>query len=403
VTAAAGAVRPDRSGGRASCDRCGRPLVVCFCAHLPTLPTRTRVLLLQHPRERRVGVGTARLAHLALPGSVLRVGLDFAGDPVVAAALAGAAPAYVLFPGRAALDVADLPRDRALTLVVVDGTWWQARKLLSLNPALAALPRVAFTPRRPSGYRIRRQPAPSCVSTIEALAEVLTVIEPGGESFERLLDPFRAMVARQERFETEIRSRRHWRPAQAPRGSRRPGLAARLDAAWPRLVCAQGEANAWPARHPARPDPEIVHWVAHRPATGETYEAVVAPRRPLAPSTPHHVGLSPERLLAGTSAEAWQRSWRQFARPDDLVVQWGTFYGALAASDGLDLTTPAMDLRSEISQLLRRRMGTIDDCVAFLDTTPRSLGGAGRGGRRLDGMMAVLAALRARGAIDPAT
>jgi DTW domain-containing protein YfiP len=45
------------------------------------------VLLLQHPKERRVGVGTARMAHLALPNSELRVGLDFSADPVVQAAV----------------------------------------------------------------------------------------------------------------------------------------------------------------------------------------------------------------------------------------------------------------------------------------------------------------------------
>jgi len=52
---------------RACCPRCDRPLVVCVCRHVTPLPTRTQVLLLQHPREARVGVGTARLAHLALP------------------------------------------------------------------------------------------------------------------------------------------------------------------------------------------------------------------------------------------------------------------------------------------------------------------------------------------------
>src|SRR5581483_1837096 len=122
---------------------------------------------LQHPREHRVGVGTARLAHLSLPASSLHVGLDFAGDDAVRAALAADAPAYVLFPGASAIDVADLPRDRPLTLIVLDGTWWQARKLLHLNPKLAALPRVSFTPHRLSDYRIRRQPAAHCVSTIE--------------------------------------------------------------------------------------------------------------------------------------------------------------------------------------------------------------------------------------------
>ena len=54
-----------------------RPERVCYCAHVVPIETRTRVILLQHSRERRMPVGTARMAHLALPQSVLRVGVSF--------------------------------------------------------------------------------------------------------------------------------------------------------------------------------------------------------------------------------------------------------------------------------------------------------------------------------------
>ena len=50
---------------RSLCAACRRPDVVCVCAHVHAMPTRTRVLLLQHPKERKVGVGTARIAHLS--------------------------------------------------------------------------------------------------------------------------------------------------------------------------------------------------------------------------------------------------------------------------------------------------------------------------------------------------
>jgi len=66
--------------------------------------TRTRVIVLQHPRERDVGIGTARIARLCLPGALLRVGIDFSDDPVVQAALASA-DTHVIYPGPAARDV----------------------------------------------------------------------------------------------------------------------------------------------------------------------------------------------------------------------------------------------------------------------------------------------------------
>jgi DTW domain-containing protein YfiP len=397
---------PERE--RVVCDRCWRPPVVCYCRHVARLPTRTRVVLLQHPRERRVGVGTARMAHLCLPSSILRVGLDFAGDAAVGEALAPPRRACVLFPDPRAMDVSELPRDRPLTLIVLDGTWSQARKLRRLNPALAALPHVAFNPCRPSGYKIRRQPRAYCLSTIEALAEVLEALEPEAGPFDRLLDPFRAVVEKQEWFAREIRSHRHHRaPGDTAGGGaagadlrRRRRLADRLAADWPRLVCVQGEANAWPRRDPARQEPEIVHWLAHRLATGETHETVIAPRRPFAPSTPGHVGLSAARLEAGDAAETWRARWRDFLRPDDVLVTWGVFYAGLASADGLPLPARAIDLRSETSRLLHSetsrlapaRAGTVEECQArgasgAHAATPPALGLGGRGGRRLEALV----------------
>lgn len=376
------------------CARCRRPEVVCYCAQLPQLPTRTRVVVLQHPRERRVGIGTARMAQLALPNSILRVGIDFAADDVVTAALAGPAPSYLLFPGPDARDVRQLSRAQPITLVVVDGTWSQARTLVRLNPRLAALPRIAFTPRQRSAYdRIRKEPADFCVSTIEALAEVLSVLEPDGEPFDPMLVPFHAMVARQERFASEIGASRHQR-RERPTRPRGPTLAMRLAAAWPHLVCVQGEANGWPARHPGRHEPEIVHFVAWRPATGERYEAVIAPRRPLAPLTPQHIELPRARLVDGDSVESWRRSWQAFCAPDDVLLQWGSFYTSLAAADGLTLTPRRIDLRGELTQSsLRLRGGTLEDCAARLGLSIDPLGLDGRGGRRLAALAAIASAL----------
>ncbi len=103
------------------------------------LPSRTRVLILQHPDEVGHALNTARLAALGLENAELRVGEVFADlhfDPAYRACL--------LFPGEMAQPLPLVTPDadeRPLLLVVPDGTWRKARKLLHLNPALAALPR----------------------------------------------------------------------------------------------------------------------------------------------------------------------------------------------------------------------------------------------------------------------
>jgi hypothetical protein len=168
----------------------------------------------------------------------------------------------------------------------------------------------------------------------------------------------------------------------------------RLAAVWPRLVCIHGEANGWPARDPARHDPEIVHFVACRPATGERYEAVVAPRHPLAPLTPRHIELSAERLAAGGTVESWRRSWEAFCPPDSVIVYWGSFYARLAADEGWTLPQARIDLRGQLTQLsVRAPGGTLEDCVARLQLPIGPPALDGRGGRRLAALVGLVTAI----------
>src|SRR5262249_47765097 len=113
---------------RPTCSRCRRPRTHCWCAELQPVSTRTRVVFLQHVRESRVRIGTARMAHLALAGSELHVGTSFPHRPGPRTA--------VLFPGERALPPAALAEGEPWTLVVVDGTWPQARKLVERDPVL---------------------------------------------------------------------------------------------------------------------------------------------------------------------------------------------------------------------------------------------------------------------------
>ena len=67
---------PDDFVPRDVCDRCRRPRRVCVCEHLPSLAPKTRVVILQHPRERDMAIGTARMATLCLEGSELYIGVS---------------------------------------------------------------------------------------------------------------------------------------------------------------------------------------------------------------------------------------------------------------------------------------------------------------------------------------
>jgi len=179
---------------RAHCSRCQRPASHCLCAWIPDLPSRSRILLLQHPDESVHPLNTARLAALGLQRARLRIGERF-DDLASLLADPGLRP-LLLFPGAPAVDVADWRSTAPGTdtlLIVLDGTWRKARRLLRLNPALADLPRLALAPAVPSRYRVRRALEPGALSTVEAVAAALEMLEPGG-GFEALLAPFDAMV-----------------------------------------------------------------------------------------------------------------------------------------------------------------------------------------------------------------
>ncbi|WP_421525005.1 tRNA-uridine aminocarboxypropyltransferase [Pseudomonas yamanorum] len=177
---------------RPQCPRCLRPTTHCLCALIPRLDSRTRVLLLQHPSEVNHALNTARLAALGLVNAQLVVGEVFEDLQVLLNP-----PGYqarLLFPAEDAQPLkAYVPSDEPLLLVVPDGTWRKARKLLHLNPLLAALPRVTLAEGAVSRYRLRKAPCPGALSTVEAIVQALQVLE-APTSFEPLLKPFEALI-----------------------------------------------------------------------------------------------------------------------------------------------------------------------------------------------------------------
>ncbi|TDV45685.1 DTW domain-containing protein YfiP [Pseudomonas graminis] len=177
---------------RARCERCLRPNDHCLCALIPSLDSRTRVLILQHPSEVNHALNTARLAALGLKNAELQRGEVF--EDLAQWLSRPGYRACLLFPGEEAVAlIASSADDMPLLLVVPDGTWRKARKLLHLNPLLAALPRVVLRNAPPSRYRLRKAPGPDALSTLEAIVHGLQTLEPA-KSFEDLLRPFDALI-----------------------------------------------------------------------------------------------------------------------------------------------------------------------------------------------------------------
>ncbi len=82
-------------------------------------------------------------------------------------------------------------------LVALDGNWAQAKALWWRNAWLTRLRRFVVVPDGPSLYGdLRREARPDAVSTLEAVGLALGVLEGDAAVREKLLVPFRALLAK---------------------------------------------------------------------------------------------------------------------------------------------------------------------------------------------------------------
>jgi DTW domain-containing protein YfiP len=198
------------------CPKCLKPPALCICDNVAPFTNRVTLLVLQHPQEQDVELGTARLAAAHFSNAVFKVGLSW---PSLTKALGrGADPKRwaVLYLGSAktaggaevmALDRTGNPlpdQNEALRdlqgVIVLDGSWSQAKALWWRNAWLLKCRRMALNPRQPSKYgKLRREARRDALSTIEAVALLMGRVEqkPGITSalyvsFTRMLDRYRA-------------------------------------------------------------------------------------------------------------------------------------------------------------------------------------------------------------------
>jgi DTW domain-containing protein YfiP len=133
--------------------------------------SRIEVVFLRHASERDRLTNTGHWASLALEGSaVLEHGVP--GEPLDASRLAGSG-AWLLFPSPHPPPRGAPPPRR---LVVPDGTWAQARRIVQRVPELRTLPRLAVDALVPDAPRLRRPLVKGGMSTLEAVAAALRAL-----------------------------------------------------------------------------------------------------------------------------------------------------------------------------------------------------------------------------------
>lgn len=341
------------------------------------IANRTGIIIVQHPRERLHPFGTVRLVVLALQNVRCTVHWSPHAGP---AELEVPPESALLYPGATAKPLDELaPAERPRHLVVLDGTWWQSRQLLRASPFLQQLPRVTLRRAAPGQYRIRREPRPECLSTIEAIHRALAVLEPDNPDLDRLLAFFTGFIDEQ----LEARGRR---VVPRHRVRPRPPLSHALPVGLrnrDRLVVGHaewlGEKEASGARHSS-----LLAVAAVRLGDGATFQCVIRPEEPVSPERLAHLGMTAELLDEGHERSEFRGLWNTFLRSSDVVAAWHPRTLAELAPDGDGLLLKAAYCNSR-----RGRCGDLGDVLAREGLQPTPTPFSGRLGLRLGQMLAV--------------
>ncbi len=292
------------------------------------MENRTKVIVVQHPREEYHPLNTTRIAEHSLQNvQVVRAAL--VSRMAESFARASISPdAAILYPSADAENLEEIPPEKfPQEIIVIDGTWHHAKALLRDIPALHSYRRIRFTPSSPSEYRIRKEPKADYLSTIESIAYVLNILEPNTQGIESLRATFRRMIDRN--VAARIPAEKDTRFRQ--RKDRRHLFSTILHQDTSRLVLVYAEGTrrtktivgegAQPQFQGMPKEPLVVHALRFDQSVSLQLllkTKVRPPERLL-----QNLALAPEDLDArGVSRDEACGTLKDFLRPHDIVVAW---------------------------------------------------------------------------------
>src|ERR1700733_2094583 len=207
------------------CPSCQKPLPLCICDSITQIESRISLLILQHPQEQDRALGTAGLTALHFRNAVLKIGLSWPSlSKALGRQVSDPSRWAVLYLGSAKVADLDTTSDivainrkgeieenqRAILkdiegIVLLDGTWSQAKALWWRNAWMLKCQRVILGPSYPSRYgKLRREPRRDGLSTIEAAAMLLSGLEKRPDITATLNDSFERMLARSREAQSTL-------------------------------------------------------------------------------------------------------------------------------------------------------------------------------------------------------
>ena len=171
---------------RKNCAICGFAKRTCYCHMLKPFDPKIVFVILIHKLEIERKIATGRMSHLILKNSYLLPGHDYTNNKIINGLINDPKNhCMVLYPGENSANLsiftdeekkAIVPEGKQLVVIVIDGTWATSRQSMRMSTNLATLPQISFTVNSPSNFRIRKQPAFECCSTVEAIHRTIDLL-----------------------------------------------------------------------------------------------------------------------------------------------------------------------------------------------------------------------------------
>ncbi|MGB7950854.1 MAG: tRNA-uridine aminocarboxypropyltransferase [Candidatus Binatia bacterium] len=180
------------------CPTCAASRALCLCDEAPAIVLKTKIALIIHHRELSRNSNTGLLALKALVNGTVRIRGEDRAALDLQDLLSPEYRSFLFFPCADAVELDDAlvgREDKPIQLIVPDGTWRQAKKILSRHPELKELPRVKISKPQNSIFGLRAQSRPERMATLPAIAHALGVIE-GGPVQAQLMKLYNAKIER---------------------------------------------------------------------------------------------------------------------------------------------------------------------------------------------------------------
>ena len=338
------------------------------------IENQTDLLIIQDRRERFHPFNTARMVHASLEKCQLIADRipQLSNQNFSFGSTTG-----LLYPGKGSTPLSLVPCDELpRQLVVIDGTWHQAKQIMKYVPALHSLPQFSIQPENPSNYRIRKEPTLQSLSTLEAIVYALRTLEPNLKNTAQLLSAFDAMIDAQiahPKSPTGKREnkRRYGTPFNIP---------VKLIREPENIVVAYGESQRIYNSSTNEVVKYPLYWVAERLTTGETFSAIIDNGKPVSDINLQHLELERCDFEMAVSHREFRDAWFDFLGPDDSIATYklntAFLLQSVNAFEANNLVLKSVDLE-------RGRNSSIERMILREQVDVQTQQLPGRGGRRL--------------------